>query len=144
MSTSRTRVRIRQRFGPSSAGLRMTAEEYDASTRCDGRYRYELVRGVLIVTPPPADAERGSNDELVYLLLTYKEHHPQGSSLDATLPEHELQPGDDRRRADRVIWAGLGRVPDPVADVPAIVIEFVSRGKRDWLRDYDEKRREYL
>src|SRR5262249_19037908 len=131
------------RIGPSCAGLRMSAEEFDAHTNYDDRYRYELIRGVLVVSPPPAAGERGPNDYLGHLLLTYKEHHPQGSSLDATLPENEIRPGADRRRADRAIWAGLGRTPDPEEDVPTIAVEFVSRGKRDWLRDYDEKRREY-
>jgi Uma2 family endonuclease len=144
MSTSRTKLRIRQRMMPSSAGLRMTPEEFDAITRFDDRYRYELVRGVLIVSPPPAAAERGPNDDLGHLLRTYQEQHPQGSIIDDTLPENQLRPGDDRRRADRVIWTGLGRMPDPEEDVPTIAIEFVSKGKRDWRRDYEEKRREYL
>jgi Uma2 family endonuclease len=144
MSTSRAQLRIRRRISPSCAGLRMSPEEFDSLTNCDDRYRYELVHGVLVVTPPPAIAERDSNGELEYLLRFYKEHHPQGSALDKTVAEHEIRPGDDRRRADRVIWAGLGRVPDPVADIPTIAVEFVSRGKRDWLRDYEEKRREYL
>jgi len=51
---------------------------------------------------------------------------------------------DSRRRADRVIWAGLGRIPDPKTDVPAIVVEFVSNRHRDRVRDYEEKRRQYL
>jgi Uma2 family endonuclease len=122
----------------------MTPEEFDAITRVDDRYRYELVQGVLVVTPPPGPAERDPNDELGYLLRDYKKHHPQGSALDKTLAEQEILPGGNRRRADRVIWAGLGRVPDPVADTPTIVIEFVSKGKRHWLRDYEEKRREYI
>ncbi len=50
----------------------------------------------------------------------------------------------NRRRADRVIWAGLGRRPDPKVDVPTIAVEFVSAGKRDRHRDYVEKRAEYL
>jgi Uma2 family endonuclease len=144
MSTSRVKLRIRQRFGPSSSGLPMSPGEFDAITRIDDRYRYELIRGVLVVTPPPLEAERGPNEILGFLLRLYKEQHPQGSHLDETLPEHEVRPGDDRRRADRVIWAGLGRLPDPVEDVPTIAVEFVSQGKRNWLRDYEEKRREYL
>jgi Uma2 family endonuclease len=142
MSTSK--VRTLPRLSPSCAGLRFSPAEFDALTHFDERYRYELVRGVLVVSPPPAAAERGPNDELGYLLRSYKEHHPQGFHLDDTLPEHDLRPGDDRRRADRVIWAGLGRQPDPEVDIPTIAIEFVSKGKRDWLRDYEEKRREYL
>ena len=142
MSTSK--VRIRKRISPSCAGLRMTPEEFDSITDCDDRYRYELVHGVLVVTPPPAPAERGPNDELGRMLLNYKDDHPQGSHLDATLPEYEIRPGDDRRRADRVIWAGLGRIPDPEEDFPTIAVEYVSRGKRNWLRDYEEKRGEYM
>ncbi len=38
-------------------------------------------------------------------------------------------------------WDG---VPDVEHDLPTIVVEFVSRGKRDWIRDYEEKRGEYL
>jgi Uma2 family endonuclease len=105
----------------------MTPEEFDAITNYDDRYRYELVRGVLVVSPIPSEAERDPNEELGYLLRDYKKHHPLGSALDKTLAEHEILPGAERRRADRVIWAGLGRVPDPVTDVPTIVIEFVSK-----------------
>jgi len=122
----------------------MSPQEFDAITEFDDRYRYELIHGVLVVSPPPDIAERDPNGELEYLLRDYKKRHPQGSALDKTVTEHEIRPGDDRRRADRVIWAGLGRVPDPEEDVPTIAIEFVSRGKRNWLRDYEEKRREYL
>ena len=118
----------------------MTPEEFDALTNFDVRYRYELVRGVLVVTPPPGPAERDPNGELEFLLREYKKRHPLGAALDKTLAEQEIQPGDNRRRPDRVIWAGLGRVPDPAVDVPTIAIEFVSPGKRSWLRDYQEKR----
>jgi Uma2 family endonuclease len=34
--------------------------------------------------------------------------------------------------------------PVPNADVPTIVVEFVSPGKAAWRRDYIEKRDEYL
>ena len=55
-----------------------------------------------------------------------------------------LVPATNRRRADRVIWTGLGRVPDPEKDIPSIVVEFVSKRRRDALRDYEAKRDEYL
>src|SRR5438128_1031481 len=132
MSTSRTQRRTRNRISPSSAGVRMTPAEFDAITRHDDRYRYELIHGVLIVSPPPSISERDPNDELGYLLRDYKRRHSQGAALDKTAPEHEISVGNDRRRPDRVIWAGLGRVPDPIGDVPTIVVEFVSQGKRDW------------
>jgi Uma2 family endonuclease len=99
---------------------------------------------VLVVTPPALAGERGPNDRLGHWLCTYQEQHPQGGALDDTLPEHTVVTGANRRRADRVIWTGLGRVPDPAADLPTIVIEFVSQDRRDWLRDYVDKLQEYM
>lgn len=78
------------------------------------------------------------------MLRNYQATHPNGRALDLTLPERYLYVPDGRRRADRVIWAGLGRLPDLTRDVPAIVAEFVSRSRRDRYRDYEEKRRQYL
>ena len=141
MSTAQTDAKP---IGPASAGILMTPEEFDAITDYDDRYRYELIHGVLVVTPIPREAEAGPNDELGMMLRQYRREHPQGSALDDTLPERYIQTLDCRRRADRVIWAGLGRRPNPKKDVPTIVVEFVSRDKRDWERDDVEKRHEYL
>ncbi|MGA2702710.1 MAG: Uma2 family endonuclease [Isosphaeraceae bacterium] len=145
-AATETRRRDRApRIGPQSAGLRMTVEEFDAlpPSRFVKGYRYEVIRGVLIVSPSPGPGERGPNDELGYLLRQYHETHPQGSVIDDTLPEQTVS-ATHRRRADRVIWVGLGRVPDELSDIPAIVIEFVSSRRRDAVRDYEEKRDEYL
>jgi Uma2 family endonuclease len=130
--------------GVDSAGIRMTPEEFDAITDYDDCYRYELIHGVLVVNPIPSEAEADPNELLGYLLRLYQEQHEQGSALDLTLPERYVRLPHSRRRGDRVIWAGLGRQPDPQVDVPTIVVEFVSPGKRSWRRDYEEKRREYL
>jgi Uma2 family endonuclease len=131
------------RLGPECNGMLLSPTEYDAVTDWDEDYRYELVRGVLIVTPPAAARERSPNDDLGYLIRVYQEMHPQGSSVDDTLPEQEVRTGENRRRADRAIWAGLGRVLDPLEDVPAILVEFVSHSSRDRHRDYIAKRAEY-
>jgi Uma2 family endonuclease len=128
-------------LGPGAAGTVLSPEEFDTS-ECEEGYRYELIHGVLVVNPAPLPQERGPNDRLGYWLQAYQENHPRGSSLDETLPEHDVLVGDDRRRADRVIWAGLGRQPR-VDETPTIVIEFVSAGKRNLIRDYQHKRREY-
>ncbi len=129
---------------PELAGTRLTPEEFDAVEDCDRNYRYELIDGRLIVTPPPLEAERDPNEDLGYLLRYYREQHPKGSFLDRTLPEQIVVTKTNRRRADRVIWTGLGRIPDPLNDLPSIVAEFVSEGKRNWYRDFMEKREEYM
>jgi len=77
--------------------------------------------------------EAGPNELLGHWLLSYKDHHPQGSILNATLMEQYVRTRDSRRRADRVIWAGLGRLPKVKEDVPMVVVEFVSAALRDRL-----------
>jgi Uma2 family endonuclease len=128
-------------LGPELAGTLMTPEEFDAVEECDENWRYELIHGVLVVTPMPSASERSATDHLGHMLRTYR-NQPQGAALDDTLPQQTVRTGN-RRRADRVIWAGLGRQPDPRTDTPTIVAEFVSAGKRSRQRDYEEKREEY-
>jgi Uma2 family endonuclease len=144
MSTARVRRPSTARLGRLSNGMLMTPEEFDAATDFDELYCYELIHGVLIVSPPSGESERDPNGELEYLLRAYQSGHQAGSALDKTLSEQYVHLSDSRRRAGRVIWAGLGRMPDPKTDVPAIVVEFVSNRHRDRVRDYEEKRRQYL
>jgi Uma2 family endonuclease len=130
-------------IGPESNGMLMTPEEFDALEDWEEGYRYEIVHGVLVVTPPAGIGERKPNDELGHWLLTYRDTHQQGSTLDDTVPEHTIRTRTGRRRADRAIWAGLGRMPDYDREPPAIAIEFVGRRSRDRRRDYLDKRNEY-
>jgi Uma2 family endonuclease len=141
---STTEVLTLPAIGPDSAGLLMTPEEFDAITEYDDLYSYELIRGVLVVNPIPSEQEAEPNELLGFFLNLYREQHPQGAALDLTLQERYVRLPDSRRKADRVIWSGLGRRPNPREDVPTIVVEFVSAGKRNWRRDYVEKRRDYL
>src|SRR6516225_10904811 len=131
-------------LGPDSAGVPLTLREFDrAEFDIEEGWRYELINGVLVVSPPPLEMERDPNEELGRWLRNYRETHPQGKILDKTLPEQTVRTKKNRRRADRLIWLGLGRVPTR-RDVPSIIAEFVSKGKRNWRRDYIEKRNEYL
>jgi Uma2 family endonuclease len=131
-------------LSPDMAGTLMTPAEFDASeVDPDDGSRYELIKGMLIVTPIPSEAEADPNEELGRLLRNYRENHPRGHALDETLAERHVFSGKNRRRSDRVIWAGLGRLPKPRRDPPTIIVEFVSAGRRNRERDYVEKRREY-
>jgi Uma2 family endonuclease len=131
-------------LGPDYNGIRLTPGEFDAITEYDDSFRYELIEGVLVVNPVASPGERGPNDLLGHWLWTYRESHPQGILLDETLTEEYVRTENSRRRADRVIWTGLGRQPNRAADVPTFAIEFVSPGRHGWNRDYVEKRDEYL
>jgi Uma2 family endonuclease len=129
----------------SSNGSLMSPEEFDSISHdnVDPRFRYELLHGVVIVSPPPSDGEVGPNDDLGHLLRSYQET-PQGKALDATLFEREIATSVGIRRVDRAIWIGYGRLINSKQDLPTIVVEFVSPGKRARLRDYQQKRVEYL
>lgn len=131
-------------IGLESAGLRMSPQEFDAIDDYDELYRYELIDGVLVVNAIPHEAHADPNEILGGLLYVYKTTHENGHSLDRTMQERYIYLPNSRRQPDRVIWAGLGRRPNPREDVPTIAVEFVSPGKRAWRRDYITKRDEYL
>lgn len=128
-----------------SAGMLMTPEEFDEIPpgEWDENFRYELVHGVLVVTPFAGFGETRSNDELAFLLLSYQ-RTPQGTALDDTVCEYYLRCGDSTRRVDRVLWAGLRRLPRPQHDLPTVAVEFVSDSSRDRMRDYEDKRTDYV
>jgi Uma2 family endonuclease len=129
-------------LGADSSGALLTPDEFDAAELEEG-WRYELVHGVLVVSPAALRRERDPNEELGRWLRNYQEYHPYGASLDATFYDETVVTPTERRRADRVIYAGLGRPPQE-GELPTIVVEFVSAGKRSLIRDYEEKRDEYL
>ena len=129
---------------PDMNGVLMTPEEFDAAEDYDENYRYELIHGVLVVSAIPLEASVGPNEMLGYWLLDYQQRHRQGSALNLTLPERYIRTRDSRRLADRVIWAGLGRLPNWKREHPTIAVEFVSARRRDRDRDYVDKRRDYM
>ena len=132
-------------IGPEHNGVRLEPEEFDAIEDWDPNYRYELIRGVVVLRPFPDESEADVNDDLGYLIRNYQRNHPQGWGVDRTLPDRYIYLRDGSRRlAGRVIWIGLGRCPRPKSDVPGIVIEFVSQEKRDVLRDYRDRIAESL
>jgi Uma2 family endonuclease len=144
MSTIATRPRPigpALEIGPHSIGILLTKEEFTTAHREDG-WRYELINGVLIVSPVPLRQERGPNEYLGHLLIVYQES-PEGTTLDGTLAEEEIDTGKNIRKVDRAIWTGLGHPPTE-GDIPSVNVEFVSKGKRNFLRGYLDKRDEYL
>ncbi len=62
MSIATPAVR-RLRLGPRSAGQLLTLAEFDRARFQEG-WRYELINGVLVVSPTPSRKERHPNEEL--------------------------------------------------------------------------------
>jgi Uma2 family endonuclease len=132
-------------LGPTSSGLSMSREEFEAIEYddCEPGYRYELINGVVVVSPPPGDAGQGPNELLGHWLWDYQQRHPNGKILDISMMERAVRTKVGIRVVDRAIWLGFGRVIQSKRDLPTIIVEFVSAGKRAWVRDYEEKRVEY-
>jgi len=128
-------------LGPHSNGMLVSPWEFDVAEFEPG-WRYDLVNGVLIVNPPPSLEERDPNEELGRWLRNYQEDNREGSALDFTLSEQTVHIGPHRRRVDRALWTGLGRLPEK-HETPTIAVEFVSEGRRNQRRDYEIKRDEY-
>jgi hypothetical protein len=105
----------------------LTPREFDAIDAWDENYRYELIHGVLVVAALPLPMEAGPNETLGVWLANYQ---MRGGAMDATLPEQHVRTSDGRRRADRLIWVGLGRYPNVKRDLPSVVVEFVSASKK--------------
>ena len=101
------------KFGLESNGTMMTPEEFDDSEweDFDQNWSYELINGVLVVSPIPLIQESDPNEELGHWLRTYQENHPDGKALDFILIEQYVKCGRNRRKPDRSIWTGLGRLP---------------------------------
>jgi Uma2 family endonuclease len=132
------------RLHPGLNGVLMTLEEYEAIDEWEPGYRYELIHGVLIVSPPPGDAGQGPNERLGHWLWDYQQRHPHGKCLDENLMERPVRTRAGIRVVDRGLWIGFGRRIKTRKDLATILVEFVSPGKRAALRDYEEKRDEYL
>ncbi len=128
-------------LGPANAGLRMSVKEFLEHDDWERGPRYQLIAGVLIVSPEVSGGERFPNDELAYLLRNYRDAHPE-FDLSDTAYECDVRTSIGIRRVDRAIYMNLGR-PAESLDIPTIIIEFVSEGSRNAERDYVEKREEF-
>ncbi len=131
-------------LGPANAGMRLSEDEFLTHNDWEEGPRYELLGGMLIVSPATSQEERFPNHRLGTWLDNFQMNHPNGTCIDATINEGDIRTSSGIRRFDRAIWTNLGRLPEEPEDVPSIIIEFVSYGRRNADRDYFDKRDEYL
>ena len=64
-------------FGRESNGILMTPAEFDRAEFEEG-WRYELINGVLIVSPIPSNRRNRPQRMARHILLDYQETHPSG------------------------------------------------------------------
>src|SRR5437870_5220143 len=133
------------KVGPQDHGRRMSLEDFDHAEVEPG-HLYELGRGVIIVSDVPGERHLAQVDVIREQFYIYRAGHPGrihriagGSDSKLLLPPMESERHPDiaiykRPPARREnLWATW---------VPEIVIEVISPGSE--LRDYEEKREEYL
>lgn len=131
------------RIGPEDTGRLISPEEFDLIEDYEEGWRYELIRGVLIVSPIPKKPSRGMAGKLIQRLENYAEDRGLSEEQLTVMFEEEIRiPNGNRRRCDVAVWVSLGRkaVAD---DAPTITVEFVSKRKADIKRDYVDKRADY-
>lgn len=125
---------------PADSGMELSREEY-AEADVKGPWRYERVRGRLIVMAPAGHDHHSTSEPVRDCLVVYKVQHPD--VVEHVFEESWTSIDDDTdRHPDIAVYlrTGSGRIPERVPD---LIFEIVSEGRRDRERDYDEKRSEY-
>ena len=129
-------------LGPGGEWALMTPYEFDRTEFEEAlAWLYELINGVLVVTPMPLNNEVDQVEELGYLLRKVS----RGSSTGFGVKLHGIRADDSHLQEEiagawiRAIWGGLGH-PPAKKEPPTIAVEFVSKGKRSRIRDYVTKR----
>jgi hypothetical protein len=134
------------KIGPTDQGRSMSLVDFDHAEVQEG-YLYELGRGVIIVSDVPKKRHLYQVAATRNQLVTYQLAHPGKIQIIASGGECKiLVPGyESERHPDLAVYKSLP--PDEGEDfwskwIPELVIEVVSPGSE--LRDYQEKREEYL
>ncbi len=113
-------------------GLRMTADEFLEIP--DDGYNYELIDGVVIMSPSPSPKHQAVAWEISTQLGMYLRDHPVGSAfaeLDVHLGEGSV--GGDLVYKPEILFVRAERLPqmsDKIVGGPDLVVEVVSRGSR--------------
>ncbi len=134
---------IAERTGARFRGLRMTADEFLQIP--DDGYNYELIDGVVMMSPGPTPQHQRIAMEIAFQLATYLRDHPVG----AALPEIDVHLGQGPTGGDlvykpEVVFIRAERLPDiheKITGAPDLVVEVVSKGSRRF--DGETKKDDY-
>src|SRR5574337_313180 len=90
--------------GPQYAGLRMSAEEYEALP--DDGFQYELVDGVIVMSPSPTPQHQSVLAEILYQIKAHLRVNPVGLAL----PETDVRLGRDLVYRPEIVYLRAERV----------------------------------
>lgn len=124
--------------------LRLTVEEYLQADLPEGQ-RYELVDGVVAMSPTPDMDHADSVDALLEALYEYKKLTPGAFARATTRASVAIAGKDTVREPDLAVYAQWGKRGQGWAAwlefVPILVAEVVSPSQA--IRDYRDKRKDY-
>lgn len=127
-----------KRTEPGYLGLRLTADEFLALP--ENSTHYELVDGVVVMSPSPAYWHQRIVTELLYQLHSFLRENPIGE----VVPDIDVRLGANLvYRPDVVFLVGkkAALLADKVTEIPDLVVEIVSPSSRGY--DVTTKRRDY-
>ena len=132
-----TAVHVTETAAAQYYGLRMTADEYLQLPQ-DG-HRYELVDGVVLVSPSSTPRHQAIVAEILYQLASYLRDHPVGMAL----PEVDIRLGKGPAGGDLVYRPDavfirrehLAQIEDRIETVPDLVVEVVSQSSGRYDRE---------
>lgn len=129
-------------LGKKDDGMLLTAEEF-AEADFEEPWRYERVKGRLVVMAPEGQDHIVTGQPFLVELCAYLKSHPE--IVEFVVPQAWVRPDEDTdRMGDLGVFLVSKRARPKIPDrVPELVVEVVSKGKRDRKRDYEEKREEY-
>ena len=134
------------KVGPADHGRRMSLAAFDHAKVQEG-YCYELGRGVIVVSDVPKKRHLYQVGSIRDQLTAYKLAHPGRIQIIAGGSDCKImvEGYESERHPDLAVYMTLP--PEEGEDfwyiwIPELVIEVISPGSK--LRDYQEKREEYL
>jgi Uma2 family endonuclease len=121
-----------ERGYPQFNGVRMTADDYFELP--DDGFQYELVHGVLVLSPRPMPWHQSISGEIYAQLHAFLSRHAIGQvfmEVDVRLGPDES--GEDLVYAPDVVFMLAQRIrslSEPLSGPPELVVEVISRGSR--------------
>lgn len=120
------------------AGLRMTAEQFFALP--DDGFLYELVNGVVVMSPSPIPRHQAVLIEVIFQLRLFLQSHPSG----LILSEVDVKFSDELVYRPELIYLRNERVPrmrERIVEAPDVVVEVLSESSRRY--DFETKKDDY-